>query len=281
MATLANPSKIDKALRKRLRELHALSIDEQAERLKLTRSQVMRLRSTLIQLGELPSKRRSLAADGPERIRRLLAQGLRLKDVAARMELPYERLLRLMREHGIDVPVVERWTVEELVVMLGVTNDLIRFWIERGWLHTRDTTEERGVRKRYRVITRQELQQFLHERDAWPTYEPRLFQDQALRELGEALRRYAGGRWVSRKELALMAGIKACSLNSRLETGWLADWRWVHLRRSQFVWVPDGATLPEPTGDRWSTRRAKYGPNGLSPEVLARRAGRSQATAAD
>ena len=279
MAKGVRLSTIRPELRRRLRALNDLPLDAQAQRLGLSRPQVERLRSTLIQAGELPSKRRALAADGAARIRRLAGHGLRIADIAARMELSYERTLRLMRQHGIVMPEVERWTIAHLERLLGVTDDAIYLWIERGWLPTRDAADERDVRKRYRVITRQDLQRFLHERDAWPSYEPRLCQDDALRELGEALRRHAGGRWLSRKELAREAGLAPNSLNSRLDGGWLSGWRWVRHRRARYVWWPDGALLPAPQGDRWASRRARHGPSGLTPETLQRRAAR--ATAAD
>lgn len=214
-----------------------------ALRLKLAPTTVKAYRSAMIRAGKLQPRKRIATPDDIARIRRLATQGLSLVGIAERVGISTDQTWRLMRREGITLG-GDVWSLTELQRLFGVGRDTVRIWRAREWIAPtliKGDEAKRGIAQR---VSRSDLQRFVRERDAWPTYNPALIQDDALRALALRVRELAGGEWVQLTELANRAGIVPTAVDKRLSNGWLAGWEWTRVGNWRFVWWPAKQLLP-------------------------------------
>lgn len=250
---------IPEATRAALVRLADRPLTEQAQKLGLTRKTIQSYRSVMIRAGLLAPRYRALREDDAGRIARLAALGYNAVGIAGYVGISERRVRALAQERKIVIGAVANvWTAQGAAALFDVTDKIVRLWRRQGWLDAAATsgdTWRHGVRW---AITRVELQRFLHERRAWPTYEARLITDPELRALATRLRELAGGRWVNLQQLAGLAGVVPTAAARRIARGWLDGWEDLRLAGQWYFWWPDGASLPVYVErDRWAWRRQR------------------------
>ncbi len=197
-----------------------LSAAQQARRLRLRYSYVLKLRSALIAEGKIqPGDRkvqRPWRAGDDRKVDLLLRQGRSVVAVAEAVGRTARAVVLRLRARGTTVDEVRAghvWSVRQVAALFGVGEGVTYTWKARGWLrseangsgeHLGRALPARGAPEQ--LVTRAALAEFLAVREAWPAYEPAQIGDAALRTIAEQERARAGGRWLSSREYAQLAG---------------------------------------------------------------------------
>lgn len=244
---------------------------EQAAALGLSVHHVRACRSRLYRAGALrPEHRAPTKAQGrpmtrsdAARAKALLEQGVSLELIAASLGRRAGNNIYdlIMRVYGVPAGALTRnrpYTALQLSRLMGVSNGTVYGWIARGWLETYRTRPEPETPPRRRApgesrrdghhqITRGALADFLRDRTTWMTWGVASITDAEWQQLARTYRQYAGGRWMSAVQIAQAHHYGDNAGQGWVRAGWPGvPWETTTYGRQVFVWLPDGAVLPEP-----------------------------------
>jgi hypothetical protein len=233
------------------------TIEEQARHLACTPHRVRKMRSLLYRAELLdPAQSRDMrqrrkARDGHlvSRVRDLTAKGWSQAAVADALHQPLGRVEGIVHSLGgaSALRTDDGLSLCQAAHLMGVKDDAVRCWVNRGWLAV---TRNPGGRNTMFRVSRIALRAFVRCRAAWPSLSVSTIRDVELRELARVARATAGGQWRSRKELALACAVDESTIHDWIANGWLADWETTTYSKSIFHWQRDGATLVPPPNAR-------------------------------
>lgn len=225
-----------------------VSIADQAAHLNSTINSVRQIQSRLNKAGVITGRLSKAARDRRkgrdamlvERIRRLTADGVTRDTIAKQLKQPVGRVMSIIRSIGGAQPLrTGTYTLDEVAAMFQVTWANAHNWVKQGWLKA---TRSKGVGRLF-AVRRFDLIAFIAVRPAWPSYAPQLIRDEELKERALAAQKAAGGKWYSRREISIRAGVHLETVRHWREKGYLADMEATTYGHATYYWLPDGHPL--------------------------------------
>lgn len=233
-----------------------LSKIAQAEVLGVTRGVVKQRRRHLYDAGRIDPNDRAyrppITDAAAESIRRLYAAGYSRESIVALQQASEYRVDTSLYRRGPRPARAEYFGKSQVAELFGVTRFIVDEWIALGWLPCAKSQPER--RSSWHRWLRADLAEFIRNRATWVAYHERQITDPELRRLAELERAQAGGRWVTRKEIAHALGVTPSTIKHYAsELGYLADWpTTTTYGKTFYYWLRDGEPLPPlPTARRY------------------------------
>lgn len=221
-----------------------VSIAEQAQRLNSTINSVRRIQYLLNKAGVITGRlskaarerRKGRDAMLAERIARLAADGATAPSIAKQLKQPLGRITHIIRKlGGMQALRADVYSLEQVATMFCVTWATAHNWVKQGWLTAKRNTGAGCVF----AVNRFDLIAFIGVRPAWPSYAPQLIRDDELRERALQVQQSAGGRWYSRREISIRAGVHLETVRHWREKGYLQDMEATTYGHATYYWLPD------------------------------------------
>lgn len=224
------------------------SIADQAAHLNSTINSVRRIQYLLNKAGVITGRlskaarerRKGRDAMLAERIARLAADGATAPSIAKQLKQPLGRITHIIHTlGGMQALRGDVFNLDEVANLFQVTWATARNWVKQGWLTAKRNTGAGCVF----AVRRFDLIAFIAVRPAWPSYAPQLIRDEELRERALQVQKAAGGRWYSRREIAIRAGVHLETVRHWREKGYLQDMETTTYGHATYYWLPDGHPL--------------------------------------
>lgn len=224
------------------------SIADQAAHLNSTINSVRRIQYLLNKAGVITGRLSKAARERrkcrdamlAERIARLAADGATAPSIAKQLKQPLGRITHIIRKlGGMQALRGDVYNLDEVANLFQVTWATARNWVKQGWLTAKRNPRPCSVF----AVRRFDLIAFIAVRAAWPSYAPQLIRDEELRSRALQVQQSAGGRWYSRREIAIRAGVHLETVRHWREKGYLQDMEATTYGHATYYWLPDGHPL--------------------------------------